>query len=169
METAALVLFIIYAAIIAFGALAAALAANLVRALLGLILALFGVAGMYLLMNAPFVAVMQLLIYVGAVVVLIFFAIMLTKAPAGAEESKPRPIRKYFTALVAASAPVFVLGWVLLTFPEQGSELPAEVAVSELGKGLMEPYIVAFELISVVLFVAMSGAVLLGFKKRNGK
>ena len=86
MEFAAKFLFVFYTIVIAVGALAAALSPSLIRALVGLILTLFGVSGMYLLMNAPFVALMQLLIYVGAVVILIFFAIMLTRAPAGGEE-----------------------------------------------------------------------------------
>ncbi|WP_172677115.1 NADH-quinone oxidoreductase subunit J family protein, partial [Salidesulfovibrio brasiliensis] len=78
-DLAAKVLFGVYALIILAGGVMAVSAKSLVRAMVGLIMTLFGVAGMYLLMNAPFLAMMQVLIYVGAVCVLIFFAIMLTR------------------------------------------------------------------------------------------
>ena len=84
MQTLALFAYVFYLAIIAIGGFAAVTNTNLGRALVGLVAAMFGVAGMYFLMNAPFVGLMQLLIYVGAISVLIFFAIMLAKAPVGA-------------------------------------------------------------------------------------
>ncbi|MFW5487133.1 MAG: NADH-quinone oxidoreductase subunit J [Desulfovibrio sp.] len=169
MEFAAKFLFVFYTIVIAVGGLAAALSSSLVRALVGLILTLFGVSGMYLLLNAPFVALMQLLIYVGAVVILIFFAIMLTRAPAGGEERKDRPIRKYLFALMGAVAPAFAFGWVIMTMAPTSSDKPDSVSAIQLGQGLMEPYILAFELISVVLLVAMSAAVLLAFKRRKSE
>jgi NADH:ubiquinone oxidoreductase subunit 6 (subunit J) len=79
MELLAKIAFAFYALIIAGGAVLAVGAKNLVRALVGLVLTLFGVAGMYLLMSAPVVAFMQILIYVGAVSVLIFIAVMLVR------------------------------------------------------------------------------------------
>lgn len=164
MESAAQALFAFYAIVIVLGALGAVRAANLVRALLGLILALFGVSGMYLLMDAPLLALMQLLIYVGAVVVLVFFAIMLTRAPAGGEEAAPKSIRSHLLALLAAATPGFLLAWSVITRPAPSLETPASVSPAELGQGLLEHYILAFELISVVLFVAMSGAVILAFR-----
>ena len=93
MELLALVAYGFYLALIVLGGVAAVRCRSLVRALLGLILTLFGVAGMYFLMAAPFMALMQILIYVGAVTVLIFFAIMLTRPPggeAGEEGNRPR-------------------------------------------------------------------------------
>ena len=77
MQALAPFVFAIHALMIVAGALIAAFSTRLVRALMGLILTMVGVAGMYLLLNAPFVALMQLLIYVGAVAVLVFFAVML--------------------------------------------------------------------------------------------
>jgi NADH-quinone oxidoreductase subunit J len=82
-QLAAHIAYGLYLALIVAGGLAAVRCRNLVRALIGLIMTLFGVAGMYFLMAAPFLALMQILIYVGAVSVLIFFAIMLTRAPGG--------------------------------------------------------------------------------------
>ncbi len=76
----------------------AVLARSLVRALSGLIVTLFGVAGMYLLMAAPFIAFMQILIYVGAVTVLIFFAIMLTRTSEGESGSETGVAAAAFSA-----------------------------------------------------------------------
>ncbi len=167
MEILAKAAFALYVLVIAAGSLAAVLSHSMVRALLGLIMTMFGVAGMYLLLNAPFVALMQVLVYVGAVAVLVFFAIMLTRTPTGGEESQPNPPRKYLLALLAAMMPGVVIGWVWLRHPVLSDVTPVEAPIESLGQGLMEPYILAFELISVVLFVAMSGAVILAFRKRG--
>ena len=167
MEILAKAAFALYVLVIAAGSLAAVLSHSMVRALLGLIMTMFGVAGMYLLLNAPFVALMQVLVYVGAVAVLVFFAIMLTRTPTGGEESQPNSPRKHLLALLAAMMPGVVIGWVWLKHPVLSGVTPVEAPIEALGQGLMEPYILAFELISVVLFVAMSGAVILAFRKRG--
>lgn len=168
MENAAKALFAFYCLAIAVGAIGAVRAENLVRALVGLILALFGVAGMYLLLDTPLLALMQLLIYAGAVVVLVFFAIMLTRTSDGFEEARPRPMRSYLIALLAAATPGLVLAWTITRHPVASELKPASVGVNLLGKGLLENYVLAFELISVVLFVAMSGAVVLAFRHKGG-
>ena len=165
METLALFAYALYLAIIVGGGFVAVTSPNLVRALVGLVAAMFGVSGMYLLMNAPFVGLMQLLIYVGAISVLIFFAIMLTRPPAGGEEQTPSKRRPL--AFAAAAAPVAILGTVCLKAFKQTVEVPGETGIKELGQGLLGTYGLAFELISVVLLVAMAGAVLLGFKRRE--
>ncbi|MBN2141122.1 MAG: NADH-quinone oxidoreductase subunit J [Desulfovibrionaceae bacterium] len=169
MELMAKISFVIYALIILGGGLVAVTSQSLVRALVGLISTLLGVAGMYMLLATPFMAFMQILIYVGAVAVIVFFAVMLTRADEGGEEADPAPIRQSLGSLAAVAAVGGVLSWVLLTKPVQGLKVPVEVAVEELGKGLMESYFVAFELISVILLVAMSGAVLLAWERRVKK
>ena len=165
MQTLALFAYVFYLAIIAIGGFTAVTNTNLVRALVGLVAAMFGVAGMYFLMNAPFVGLMQLLIYVGAISVLIFFAIMLTKAPAGSEEQTSSPRRS--KAVLAAMGPVVLLAVVCLKAFTQTVDVPVENDIKELGQGLLGTYGLAFELIAVVLLVAMAGAVLLGFKRRE--
>ncbi|WP_027183301.1 NADH-quinone oxidoreductase subunit J family protein [Desulfovibrio inopinatus] len=166
-ETIVIISFWLYALLIVGGSLLAVLARSLVRSLCGLILALFGVAGLYLLMAAPLLALMQLLIYVGAVVVLIFFAIMLTRAPAGGEELEKRSLGHIAKSLVGSLIPAGILGYAC--FHHAGSVVPTplELAPQELGRVFLGPYVLAFELISVVLFVAMAGAVLLGFERRR--
>lgn len=165
--------FALYALIALGGAAVAVSCRSLVRALVGLIASLFGVAGLYLTVNAPFMALMQLLIYVGAVVVLIFFAVMLVKPTTPGdpgEEAAPTKPSAMLLAVLAGGVPALLLGAVILgtSSVELGSfALPPLVAVQELGEALMNDYVLAFELISVVLFVAMAGAVLLGFTPRG--
>ena len=169
MEVLAKVAFAVYALIILGGAVLAVGSSSLVRALVGLIVTLFGVAGMYLLLNSPFMAFMQLLIYVGAVCVLVFFAVMLTRAHGEGEEAAPAPVKQYLYALLAGLAPAAILSWIILKNPLASKAMPVEVPIVELGKGLLEQYFLAFELISVVLLVAMSGAVLLAWERREKK
>ena len=163
------ILFGLYCVVILGGGLVAVLARSLVRAMVGLVLTLFGVAGMYLLVAAPFIALMQLLIYVGAVTILIFFAIMLTSAPAGGEERKPRLVRQGFLAFAAGIGPAVMLALICLKSPlvvTPQSDIAA-VPIKELGGQLMTRLVLAFELISVVLLIAMAGAVLLGWERRK--
>ncbi len=167
METMANIAFVIYALIILGGGIMAVGSSSLVRALVGLVATLIGVAGMYLLLASPFMALMQILIYVGAVAVLVFFAIMLADASASGEESEPGPVRQYIWALASVMSVGSILAWLILTRPVASSLVPIEVSLVDLGHGLLEQYFLAFELISVVLLVAMSGAVLLAWERRD--
>jgi len=112
---------------------------------------------------------MQLLIYVGAVSVLIFFAVMLTRAEKGGDESDKAPMKRYLYGLAATMAPAALLGWLVLTRPVASVAVPVEVTIKQLGDGLLGSYFLPFELISVILMVAMSGAVLLVWEKRGHK
>jgi len=169
MEVLAKIAFCVYTLIILGGSVAAVSSSSLVRALVGLITTLIGVAGMYLLLATPFMAFMQLLIYVGAVSVLIFFAVMLTRAEQGGDEAGSAPMRTYVFGLAATIAPAAILGWLVMTKPVASVAVPAEVSIKQLGGGLLGSYFLPFELISVILMVAMSGAVLLTWEKRGKK
>jgi NADH-quinone oxidoreductase subunit J len=160
----------IYLILILAGGILAVRSANLVRALLGLITTLFGVAGMYLLMAAPFLALMQILIYVGAVSVLIFFAIMLTRDPngeAGKEPAIGEGRKRTLQAALCGLLPALMLGVFVWKHRKPPLCLKAEVGLDRLGEYLTGPYALAFELISVVLVAAMIGAVVLSFERRK--
>jgi NADH-quinone oxidoreductase subunit J len=169
MEILARLAFVLYALVIMSGAIMAVAAKGLVRALVGLIAVMIGVAGMYLLMAAPFVAFMQVLIYVGGVSVLIFFAIMLTKVSPDGDESSPNSLRRTLNALVAMLAPGVILSVVILKYPPDTVPVPTEVGAFNLGKGMLGSYLLPFELISIILFVAMAGAVLVAWRKWGNK
>lgn len=170
-QLAATIAYGLYLALIVAGGLAAVRCRNLVRALIGLIMTLFGVAGMYFLMAAPFLALMQILIYVGAVSVLIFFAIMLTRTSggeAGNENPQRRTGLREVLAVASGLLPAVILAAIVVG-QAQALPLKPEVPLAGLGQFLTGPYVLAFELISVVLVVAMAGAVLLGFERRKGQ
>lgn len=147
----------------------AVMADSLVRALSGLIVTLFGVAGMYLLMAAPFIAFMQILIYVGAVTVLIFFAIMLTRSSEGESGTENGRKGKRILSVWASLFSSIVLIIIVTRYMPKNIPLKPEVSMGRLGEFLTGPYSLSFELISAVLFVAMAGAVLLGFERRKAK
>jgi len=169
MSILTLAVFALHVVMVVAGAIVAVWSQNLVRALMGLIMTLFGVAGMYFLMAAPFIALMQILIYVGAVSVLIFFAIMLTNAWAGGDEAPSGGPWKTISAGLAALAPAVFLGLtVILKAPPSGHEA-TETSVKELGRQLLDPFVLPFELISLLLTVVMAGAVLMAFERRMKK
>jgi NADH-quinone oxidoreductase subunit J len=162
---AAYLAFALYVLIIIGGGLLAILARNLVRAMLGLVLTFLGVAGMYLLLSSPFLAFMQLLIYVGAVCVLIFFAIMLTQNYSEGEESKLPPASAIFYGLIALLAPLGVIAPFIIIYGSKiENKLPDPTKTEVLGEGLLREYVLPFELISIILLVAMAGAVYLAFR-----
>ncbi len=167
----ALLAFALYVLLILGGGLVAVLSGNLVRALVGLIVTFLGVAGMYLLMASPFMAFMQLLIYVGAICVLIFFAIMMTKNTATGEEMNCPGFKKIFYAAAAGAAPILLLGHILVRHADNLAlkAAPVDTPLAELGQGLLENYVLPFEIISIVLLIAMAGGVLLVWQKQRGK
>jgi NADH-quinone oxidoreductase subunit J len=161
--------FALYALLTLGGAVWAVTARSLVRALLGLTISLMGVAALYVLINAPMVALMQMLIYVGAVVVLIFFAIMLARAESEAEEAEPKDLRKLLWAGAAALGVAGLLASAAIRHGPGVSETAAETAPGELGRLFLGEYVLGFEVISVVLFAAMAGAVVLAFERRKAR
>ncbi len=158
--------FALYALLALGGALWAVSSASLVRALLGLTVSLMGVAALYVLIAAPMVALMQILIYVGAVVVLVFFAIMLTDQ-AGQAEAGPLDLRRKGKAALAGLGVAGLLAAATLRHGPVASQSAVEVGPGELGRTFLETYVLGFEAISVILFAAMAGAVLLVFERRR--
>jgi NADH-quinone oxidoreductase subunit J len=150
---------------------------NPMYSVLFLIAAFAALAGLYIQLDAPFVAVAQIIIYAGAIMVLFLFVVMLLNAPQedGAEWDRTHPLRRPGIGRVgAALAGVLILQ---LTYAlMQVNELEAAVgsqtgavtvsSVRELGKVLFERHAFAFEATSVLILVAMVGAVVLA--RREG-
>ncbi|MGW6687284.1 NADH-quinone oxidoreductase subunit J family protein [Streptomyces sp. NPDC054961] len=142
---------------------------QLVHAALWLVVALGGVAVEYLLLTAEFIAWVQVLIYLGSVVVLLLFGLMLTKAPIGRSpdaDSGNRPVA-LGVAAVAAVALVWVVvdafraTWIDLDGPVQGSTRVT-------GEILFRHWVLPFEALSVLLLAALIGAVVLSRKTADG-
>ena len=159
--------FAFYFCLVVGGGLATVFCSNLVRALVGLIATLLGVAGMYLLMQSPFLAFMQILIYIGAVCVIVFFALMLTNGGGEEEEASPVPLGKFARSFVAGVLPLSILLPVVFLHPVNSAETPAATPLADLGRALTEDFVLSFELISIILLIAMAGAVFLAWERRN--
>jgi NADH-quinone oxidoreductase subunit J len=140
------------------------------RAALFLIVTFMGVAGMFVLMRAEFLAVIQVLIYVGAISVLIIFAILMTR---DVEEGSPSNTLRIPAAVVSvlfAAAAIFVAvstDWQLLEAAELGAEASAKTAevfsntVPWIARLLIRDFVLAFEIAGVLLLAAIIGALAL--------
>lgn len=155
-------IFVPMALITAIGALIVVLSPNLFHNALGLVLTLFGVAGIFAMLEAEFLAVSQILIYVGAIATLITFGIMLTRGMMFGRTSANN--RQLLTASITASLFFLVLMGLLLTvpWPEVGTELgDGEAMIASLGEMFVTTYVLPFELMALLLLVALAGALLL--------
>lgn len=132
----------------------------MVHAALWLVLALGAVAGVYLTLAAEVVALVQLLVYVGAVVVLVLFALMLTRAPIGVRKDlDAAPPRRVVAAVAGVSVAALIAG-TLLTAVGTAQEVPAgDGTASGLGQAIFTGWVLPFELLSVLLLAALVAAI----------
>jgi NADH-quinone oxidoreductase subunit J len=157
-DTGTVVAFYILAVITVGAALAVVVVRNLIHAVVFLVLSFMGVAGLYITLSADFVAVTQILIYAGAVSVLILFAIVLT--PRGERGNTESFLR--LPALLLALLVAFTLGYVALDTEWVISDRAGfEETASVIGEALLDKYVLPFEIASVLLLVAMLGAIVL--------
>lgn len=130
---------------------------------LGLILALAGMAGLFLYLNCDFLAVMQVIIYIGAISIAIIFAVMLSR-PAF-RQSEPRDAFK-ITRSLAIAALAFGAVWSALRRTTWSlADTSGDYSIRALGRGFLGEYALPFEVVSVVLLVAILGALLLAGKE----
>lgn len=139
---------------------------NLFHSALCLAAVLIGTAGFYLFFHADFLAAVQVLLYVGAVMTVIIFAIMLTEHLAG--KTVIQRNRQSVPAFIGITAFVAVLGAALLKtpWPVTQKALESKATVMGLGEALMTTYIFPFEVISIVLIAALIGAVVIAKKDK---
>jgi NADH-quinone oxidoreductase subunit J len=134
---------------------------NVVHAALWLVVALASVAGVFLLLAAPFVAFVQVIIYVGAIVVLILFGIMLTRAPVG-RRVLDNSLRARIGALVIGGSVFAMLTWFMVD-AWSGERITNRAATSTaaLGTAIFRNYVLPFEAVSILLLAALIGAIVL--------
>lgn len=160
-------IFIVLSVITLFGAWIVVTNRNLYRAALGMVLSFLGVAGLYALLNVGFLAVVQVLIYVGAIAILIIFAIMLTRGVMK-REIVQRNTQWIISALVALAL-FGVLGYTLAFRVADGWALSnaglPEKPIEVLGEALVTTYALPFEVASVLLLVALVGAIVIARDK----
>jgi len=159
------ILFIFIAVATLLMALGVVVARNLFHAALFLVGVFFGIAALFILLEAEFLAMAQIIIYIGAIATLIVFAIMLSKGMMG-RESGAYNKQWYF----AGGAMIFFFGlvsWLLVKMPfaTVTANVPKD-AIQQIGSGFVGQYVVPFEVASVLLLVALVGAIMLA-RERN--
>jgi NADH-quinone oxidoreductase subunit J len=158
------VAFYVAAALILGFAVLVITARSPVYSVLFLVLNFLSVAGLYVMLNAQFLAVIQVLVYAGGIVVLYLFVIMLVKLNGPSDSGEPRDTRRLGTlglvmalAVLAELAAIGAYGWLK---PEATGTLSAN-NVEQLGWALYTDYLIPFEVASMLLLAAMVGAIVL--------
>ncbi len=157
--------FLVMLATTIIGGIIACNAERLVRAVAGLIVCFIGVAAIYYFLNSPFIAMMQLLIYVGAVSITIAFAIMLA---APEENKKHGPAGTLSGPLGLVTAGLVTFGMIGLALNTDFVALPKinNGAMEKIGIELLTTYSMVFELVSIVLLIAIIGSLVIA---RHGR
>ena len=161
------IVFLIMIAVTLTGGFIAATAERLIRALAGIVICFTGVAGFYYFLNSPFMAMMQILIYVGAICVTISFAIMLA-APEHSKKSGPTNLLSGPLGFIIAGLVFGGMSALALRTHWQPFTKTAGGTVREIGIELLTTYSMVFELISIVLLIAIIGAIVIARDGRTG-
>ena len=162
--------FYILAVVAITGALLAVQLTNLVRAVCGLLLFFGALAGMFLLLMAEFLAAAQILVYVGAVGILMLFAIMLTHRVTGDDDRSGFSRGWFWGALLASLAFAGVL-WPTLEDAELGDSKATELTLTTklIGERLMNPYTLTLEVTALLLTAALIGAIVVAKGTSEGR
>jgi NADH-quinone oxidoreductase subunit J len=152
-------IFYVVAAVTVIGALGVVLARNVVHAALFLIASLLAVAGVFILLAAEFLAIVQVLIYGGAVTILLLFAMMLTRVR-DMPQALDGPQRPFAAMAAGAFMGLSILAIVSTDWPGETEELTV-VSIEQIGSALFTTWAVPFEIASLVLLVALIGAIIL--------
>ena len=159
-ELIASAIFVLCLLTTAIGALIAVGSTRLIRSVCGLAICCIGLAGLYYFLRSPLLALMEILIYVGAVCVTIVFAIMLAEPDEPANEEKPGATVLWGGLAVGVAAAIFLSLWQIGTHASWATPAArvSDGSIEAIGKSLLTTYSMAFELISLALLVAILGA-----------
>lgn len=154
--------FVGFAFLALLGGVIAVGAKRLIHNVLGLALSLIGVAGLYVYLGTPFIAAMQILIYVGAVCISLVFAVMVARTPHEEEEQPLRLPVKIAAGFGSALFAALVIGNLAVRHPWKAAPaVTVDASIKAVGERLLTGYALVFELISLVLLVAIVGSVVL--------
>jgi len=153
-------IFFFFAAIAVIFALVVITHRNPVVSALSLVVSFFALAVMYVLLDAPFLAALQVIVYAGAIMVLFLFVIMLLNLQHRIEEPT-RPIQQFLGTTLSAAFGIglvyYLVKYAALTLPSS----PFHTDARQIGVALFEAYIFPFEMVSILLLAAIVGALLL--------
>ena len=140
---------------------------NLVHCVLALVLAFTGLAGLYIQLGAQFVGFAQILIYVGAVAILVVFAILLTKSHEAPARLAVSP--GWITSVLVAVAAFGLLAWAIRSSAISALPVPPrpDATVKQIGDALMSQFVVPLEVIGLLLTAALVGAVTIAMREQR--
>lgn len=154
--------FIIFVAMVAYGGYVSMRARHLMNAVLGLSLSLLGVGGLFFYLGSQFLALMQILICIGAICIIIAFGIMVGPKPRQEAEKRVIGKRNALLALSACTAGILlIISAIIRTRWTPAPVRSGDFSVESLGVSLLHQFCLPFELISVLLLVAIIGALII--------
>lgn len=159
--------FLILALVTLLSAAAAMSFRNLVHCVLSLVVTFAGLAALYLQLHAQFVGFAQVLVYIGAVAILIVFAILLTRSGDTPNQAVLAP--GWITGIIISAVVFPALGWAVLNSNTIAQQTPAapDVTVKNIGDALMTRYVLPLEVMGLLLTAAMIGAVIVAMRDEN--
>jgi len=165
------VVFYLFAIVTLLSAAIVVFSRNIVHSAFSLMFTFFGVAGLYVMLTADFIAVTQVLVYVGGILVLILFGVMLTtrvidvEMKTGTLNTVPAAIMT--AVLVGTLCGIYwITDWII---PASASNAPPASMAAGIGRALMTDYLLPFEVASIVLLVAMVGAAMIARREKGRK
>jgi NADH-quinone oxidoreductase subunit J len=164
META---LFYIFAVIVLGSAAIVVFSKNVMYSAFSLLFTFFGVAALYVLLSADFLAITQIMIYIGGILILIIFGVMLTNKIVGVDIKSGTigKLQMFLSAIVVLIVAVFFISVFTTANWIQNTPQPVSNSINPIGIELMTDYLLAFEVISVLLLIALVGAALIARRK----
>ena len=157
------VIFYIFAIITIFSAGVVVFSKNIIYSAFSLLFTFSGVAGLYVLLNADFIAITQLLIYVGGILILLIFGVMLTTNMTDVDLNT-KPLKSLPAVVAAAIVAALLVSTMLSTNWKQNQTENTDTTINKIGELLLSQYILPFEIASIVLLVAIVGAAFLARK-----
>lgn len=158
------IIFYLVAAITVVSAAVVVFSSNIVHSAFSLVGTFGGVAGIYVLLGADFVAAVQILIYVGGIVVIILFAVMLTHRIADVQVTN-RSVGKIPALIVTGLVITLLVSTILESSWNKADQVAHDPTTAQIGELFLTDYLLPFELASIVLLVALIGAVTLSRKE----
>ncbi len=169
---ASVIIFYIIAAFILGAGILAVTTRKIFRSAIWLLFSLIGIASLYFWMQVEFVAAVQIVVYVGGIVVLIIFSIFLTQK-SGDEMPKPLKNRSIFSALAVLFGFAFTFNLIKQYGFKQIESTPFEVKVSDIGNQMLSTtehgFVLPFEVVSILLLAAMIGCIVIAMKVKHNE
>ena len=161
-------MFYIIAALIIFAAIKMLFSTNLIHSILFMVVAFIGIAIVYILLQADYLAIVQILVYVGAISILFIFGVMLTARDSMDRSNQFNRFKIFGTLTALAFLGLIIRIIMITTFTISGSTSSTQT-ISKISGLMLSDYAIAFEVSGVLLLVAMIGAIIIGKGVKNPK